>query len=273
MNASPVPATPLRVISPVRWGTFLLGFALAGFFDGILLHQILQWHHLLSGLESAGVASIGAQILADGVFHGVMYGVAVGGLCLLFRHRRAVAQTSGPALVGHALIGFGAWQVLDVVLNHWVLGLHRVRMDTPNPLLWDIAWILIFGVAVLVAGYIVLMRKPPRGPSTGGAAGASVAVLVVVSAIANIAPVVPGAAPAAGGASQVTLLTLAGNGARTAFDFAERHGGAIVDASNDGTVWLVSLPDGAGRVPKFTGSAWVVASGGWGGCASWIAAK
>jgi uncharacterized membrane protein len=26
----------------------LLGFALGGFFDGILLHQILQWHHLLS---------------------------------------------------------------------------------------------------------------------------------------------------------------------------------------------------------------------------------
>src|SRR5690606_18965301 len=30
-----------------RWGT-VLGFALGGFFDGILLHQILQWHHLLS---------------------------------------------------------------------------------------------------------------------------------------------------------------------------------------------------------------------------------
>lgn len=30
-----------------RWGA-ALGFALGGFFDGILLHQILQWHHLLS---------------------------------------------------------------------------------------------------------------------------------------------------------------------------------------------------------------------------------
>lgn len=29
------------------WG-ILLGLSLGGFFDGILLHQILQWHHLLS---------------------------------------------------------------------------------------------------------------------------------------------------------------------------------------------------------------------------------
>ena len=26
----------------------VLGFSLGGFFDGILLHQVLQWHHLFS---------------------------------------------------------------------------------------------------------------------------------------------------------------------------------------------------------------------------------
>jgi uncharacterized membrane protein len=26
----------------------LLGIGLGGFFDGIVLHQILQWHHMLS---------------------------------------------------------------------------------------------------------------------------------------------------------------------------------------------------------------------------------
>jgi len=28
----------------------LLGLGLVGFVDGILLHQILQWHHMLSSL-------------------------------------------------------------------------------------------------------------------------------------------------------------------------------------------------------------------------------
>lgn len=33
------------------WGAVLLSVALSGFFDGILLHQVLRWHHLLSGVQ------------------------------------------------------------------------------------------------------------------------------------------------------------------------------------------------------------------------------
>ncbi|MBW9091827.1 DUF2243 domain-containing protein [Rhizobium wenxiniae] len=60
-----------------------LGFSLGGFFDGILLHQILQWHHLLSGLEQARL-DIRFLILTDGLFHGLMYVVAIIGLYLLW---------------------------------------------------------------------------------------------------------------------------------------------------------------------------------------------
>ena len=68
---------------------FWLGFALGGFFDGILLHQILQWHHLLSGLESRGrpFADLRFQILADGYFHILMYVVAAIALWLMWRAR------------------------------------------------------------------------------------------------------------------------------------------------------------------------------------------
>lgn len=44
---------------------YLLGFALGGFFDGILLHQVLQWHHLLQGVEGAVFRQVRTQILAD----------------------------------------------------------------------------------------------------------------------------------------------------------------------------------------------------------------
>ena len=64
-------------LPPLRW-PLLLGFALGGFFDGILLHQILQWHHLLSLVP--GVASLEAQVLWDGLFHLLMYVLAVAGL-------------------------------------------------------------------------------------------------------------------------------------------------------------------------------------------------
>lgn len=39
--------SPARAAAGFPWAGYLLGFALGGFFDGILLHQVLQWHHLL----------------------------------------------------------------------------------------------------------------------------------------------------------------------------------------------------------------------------------
>jgi uncharacterized membrane protein len=32
----------------------LLGLGLGGFIDGIVMHQILQWHHLLTGTGGQG---------------------------------------------------------------------------------------------------------------------------------------------------------------------------------------------------------------------------
>lgn len=43
-----------------------------GFVDGIVLHQILQWHHMVShvdGYPTDTVAGLEANTLADGLFH------------------------------------------------------------------------------------------------------------------------------------------------------------------------------------------------------------
>jgi uncharacterized membrane protein len=54
-------------------GAFTLGFAFGAFFDGILLHQVLQWHHLLSLVQGDLYRDIRVQILADGLFHAAAY--------------------------------------------------------------------------------------------------------------------------------------------------------------------------------------------------------
>jgi uncharacterized membrane protein len=41
----------------------LVGFSIGGLFDGILLHQILQWHHLLSGVRRPWLVDLRAQVL------------------------------------------------------------------------------------------------------------------------------------------------------------------------------------------------------------------
>ena len=57
--------------APVAPG-LLLGIGLGGFVDGIVLHQLLQWHHMLTATErypSTTIAGLEANTLADGLFH------------------------------------------------------------------------------------------------------------------------------------------------------------------------------------------------------------
>ena len=84
-----------------------LGFALGGFFDGILLHQILQWHHLLSLVPGEAMRDLRVQVLADGLFHLLVYLIAMLGLWRLWRGRAELGTGPGAGrpLLGAALVG------------------------------------------------------------------------------------------------------------------------------------------------------------------------
>ena len=142
----------------------VLGFGLGGFFDGILLHQILQWHHLLSLVP--GVDNLRAQVLWDGLFHALMYVIVAVGLWGLWRAYRSRAKIGGPALYGMLLMGSGSWHIVDGILSHWVLGIHRIKIDAAQPLFWDLAWFAIFGLVPFVVGSMIR----GGGGSTGGRA-------------------------------------------------------------------------------------------------------
>jgi uncharacterized membrane protein len=149
----------------VRWAV-VLGFALGGFFDGILLHQILQWHHLLSLVP--GMTDVRMQVLWDGYLHALMYLIAIVALWGLWRSRIGGGGDWGRGLIGAALIGFGIWHVVDSVLSHWVLGIHRIRLDSPTPLMWDLIWFASFGVVPVIAGRLLLRASPPPGRDRHG---------------------------------------------------------------------------------------------------------
>ncbi|WP_410216278.1 DUF2243 domain-containing protein [Paracoccus sp. (in: a-proteobacteria)] len=151
-----------RVIGP----GIVLGIGLGGFFDGILLHQILQWHHLLSLVP--GMTDIRSQILWDGLFHGLMYVLAAVGLFGLWRAHRGTQPLRGRALAASVLIGFGLWHILDNVLSHWLLGIHRIRDDSPNPLLWDLIWLAAFGIVPILLA-VTLLRGQDNGSGSAHA--------------------------------------------------------------------------------------------------------
>ena len=86
----------------------IVGVGLSGFFDGIVLHQVLQWHHLLSLVPGESLRQIENQILADGLFHMLMYLVTATGLYLVWRSRSTGSNANWRSVAGGGLVGFGA---------------------------------------------------------------------------------------------------------------------------------------------------------------------
>ncbi|CAD7027796.1 hypothetical protein REJC140_02546 [Pseudorhizobium endolithicum] len=222
--------------SSFRWSGLALGFAFGGFFDGILLHQVLQWHHLLSGLDGAA-GDIRLLILTDGLFHVLMYVVAGVGLWLLWQGRGQFATpASDRLLLGNVLIGFGAWHILDAVLSHWLLGIHRIRMDTDNPLFWDLLWLAVFGIVPLLAG-LVLHRKGGTGGrrSTLRSHTALVIAIVLAGSLSALPPP----------SSDTTLVVFRpGTSPAQAMAGLAALNGRLMWSDSSGAVWAVEIPEG-----------------------------
>jgi Predicted membrane protein (DUF2243) len=63
----------------------LFGLGLGGFFDGIVLHQLLQWHHMLSSWYPVDtIENVEWNTLWDGIFHSSTYFFVVAGLFVLW---------------------------------------------------------------------------------------------------------------------------------------------------------------------------------------------
>jgi len=138
----------------------LLGVGLGAFLDGIVLHQVLQWHHLVSAegcCPASSLAGLEDNTLADGIFHAVAWLITLAGTVAAIQAWRAgrLAPPWGLHL-GGLLMGWGIFNLLDSA-NHFVLGLHHVRDDLGGPLGWDVAF-LVFALA-LVAGGALLIRS------------------------------------------------------------------------------------------------------------------
>jgi uncharacterized membrane protein len=147
--------------SMIRAG-IVLGFGLGGFVDGILLHQILQWHHMLSsaGFPPDSLRNLEINTLADGLFHAGAWLITVVGLSMLWRATRAErAGISGQVLAGALAAGWGLFNLVEGIIDHQLLGIHHVRLG-PDQLAYDLAF-LAFG-AILLIGGIVLVRRAPE---------------------------------------------------------------------------------------------------------------
>lgn len=149
---------------PSRAAGLLQGIGLGGFIDGIVLHQILQWHHMVSDVGDypvTTVAGLEANTVADGFFHVASWLFVVGAsLVTLAQWRQGRLAPNWAFHLGGALVGWGLFNVAEGLVNHQILGLHHVRDDLGGPLSWDIGF-LLFGLALIAVGW-VLQRAGQR---------------------------------------------------------------------------------------------------------------
>jgi uncharacterized membrane protein len=113
----------------------LFGLGLGGFFDGIVLHQVLQWHHMLTsaGYPADSVSKLEINTLADGLFHASICLFVLLGLVVLWRTaRRTSVRWSGKLLAGTLLMGFNTFNQVEGVVDHQILGVHHVSETLPR---------------------------------------------------------------------------------------------------------------------------------------------
>jgi uncharacterized membrane protein len=229
---------------------FVLGIGLSGFIDGILLHQVLQWHHLLSLVPGEAFRDIGTQILADGLFHILMYAVTAAGLLMLWRRRAALDEPGAGSRVGGGfLLGFGVWNLIDVGFFHWILGIHRIRVDVPDPMTYDVAWLALLGLIPMALGWMVLRRRGGSGGGGGRGAAATLAVLALLAAPIASLPV-PGSRTA-------LVLLRPGAPAAPAINAALAAGAPILWMDAGRGLIAVALPE-AGAAPFYRSGALLV---------------
>jgi uncharacterized membrane protein len=154
MTATPPPLTEHR---PRSASGLILGVGLGGFADGIALHQIAQWHNMGSAvLPPVTMEAMKRNMVWDGLFHAAVWAVTLVGVYLLLSDaRRGRPLPSARAFTGQMLVGWGAFNLVEGLVDHHLLDLHHVR-DLPRHMpAYDWSFLLVGGIGLLVLGWLL----------------------------------------------------------------------------------------------------------------------
>lgn len=145
-------------VGPLVSAGTVMGVGLGGFVDGIVLHQLLQWHNMLSSkIPPVDLVTMKTNMVWDGLFHCLTWIMTVVGLGLLWRAAgRADVPWSGRVFVGALLLGWGLFNFVEGVIDHHILGLHHVHPGS-GELAWDLGF-LASGVLLIVVGGLMIRR-------------------------------------------------------------------------------------------------------------------
>ncbi|MBX3206533.1 MAG: DUF2243 domain-containing protein [Labilithrix sp.] len=152
----------------------LLGTGLGGFVDGILFHQILQWHNMLSSVRPpTDLVAMKYNMVWDGLFHAFTWTmVSLGVARLWLAGKRSDVPWSTRTFLGSLAVGWGLFNVVEGTIDHELLGIHHVHPGE-GQLAWDLGF-LAFGLLAIGLGRSLIRAGSADATPPGGLAPPSV---------------------------------------------------------------------------------------------------
>ncbi len=138
-------------------GAGILGFGFSGLVDVLALHLVFQLHHLISNIvPMTTLRGLQENLVADGLFSLAMLVIVGIGAGLVWRaERRAERPLPVQALAGAAVLGLGGFDLFDVVVDHWLLGIHHATHGSGY---YDPHWAVI-SLLIIAAGALIYRRS------------------------------------------------------------------------------------------------------------------
>ena len=100
------------------------------------------------------------NMLADGLFDLFCWIVTIIAIVLLFREASSGSLPSARSYIGDIFIGGGFFNLIEGSVDHELLRIHHVR-TTEHWLLWDLGFLLIFGLGFIAVGFWLRRSQPP----------------------------------------------------------------------------------------------------------------
>jgi uncharacterized membrane protein len=153
----------------VSMAGILIGVGMGGFVDGIVLHQIAQWHSMLSNLVPPHTMDMmRVNMTWDGLFHALTWlATLVGILRLRSAAAARVIIPSLQAFTGQLILGWGMFNLVEGLIDHQILGIHNVR-EGPNAMLYNLTFLGIGGVLGILLGWLLMRGGSRAGAETRG---------------------------------------------------------------------------------------------------------
>jgi uncharacterized membrane protein len=148
----------------------LIGVGMGGFVDGMVLHQIAQWHHMRSNIVPPHTMdTMRVNMTWDGLFHALTWLVTLVGILRL--RSAATARAAMPSLqvfMGQLILGWGVFNLVEGLIDHQLLAIHHVR-EVPNDTVYSLTFLAIGGVLFSLLGWLLMRAGSRAGAEAHGA--------------------------------------------------------------------------------------------------------